>query len=132
MDSKKRILSVLGILALGLSLILGGCSQFQSSENEKQNSKSIVEGIEMTLKEILRIFEKFGVKPIESCEKSFDPNYHQAVMREESDAYSENTVLRELQKGYLLHDRLLRPAMVVVTAPMTAEKKEEEGNSSQE
>lgn len=104
----------------------------QSTETEKQNSESIVEGIEMTLKEILRIFEKFGVKPIESFEKSFDPNYHQAVMREESDAYSENTVLRELQKGYLLHDRLLRPAMVVVTAPVATDKKDNEEKDSQE
>ena len=69
----------------------------------------------MTLSEILKIVEKFGVKPIESVEQTFDPNFHQAVMQEEAADYPEQTVLKELQKGYLIHDRLLRPAMVVVS-----------------
>ena len=74
-----------------------------------------MEGVELTLKEVLRILENFGVKPIDALEVAFDPNYHQAVMQEASEDHPEQTVLRELQKGYLLHDRLLRPAMVVVS-----------------
>ena len=75
----------------------------------------LVEGVDMTLKELLKIFEKAGVKPIDAVDQPFDPNLHEAVMQEESADVPENTVIRELQKGYQIHDRLLRPAMVVVS-----------------
>ena len=77
--------------------------------------EALAEGVEMTLKELLKIFQRFGVTPIEALEQPFDPNHHEAVMQEPSDAYPTNTVIRELQKGYLLRERLLRPAMVVVS-----------------
>ncbi len=85
-----------------------------SSDNEGAKSR-VVEGIDMTLKEILKIFEKFAVKPIKSLGEKFDPTYHQAVSQEETDDYPDDTVTRELQRGYMLHGRLLRPAMVVVS-----------------
>lgn len=75
----------------------------------------LLEGVDLTLKEILKIFEKFNVKPIEALEQEFDPAVHQAVLQEASADHSENTVIREFQKGYTIHDRLLRPAMVVVS-----------------
>ena len=87
----------------------------ESSSNDKHVSNSMVEGVNMTLKEILKIFEQFGVKRFESIGNTFDPNLHQAVMQEETDAFPENTVSKELQKGFMIHDRLLRPAMVVVS-----------------
>lgn len=74
----------------------------------------VVEGVSMTRDEIMKIFSKYGVTPVEAVGESFDPAYHQAIMQEETDAHPENTVVSEMQKGYLLHDRLLRPAMVVV------------------
>jgi len=77
--------------------------------------EALAEGVEMTLKELLKIFQRFGVTPIEALAQPFDPNHHEAVMQEPSDAYPTNTVIRELQKGYLLRERLLRPAMVVVS-----------------
>ena len=73
------------------------------------------EGLEMTLKGLLGSLEKHGVEPIEALKKPFDPNFHHAVMQEESDKYPENTVSQELQRGYMIRDRLLRPAMVVVS-----------------
>jgi molecular chaperone GrpE len=76
---------------------------------------SLVEGVDMTLKELLKIFENAGVKPIEAVDQPFDPNLHEAVMQEECADIPENTVIRELQRGYQIHDRLLRPAMVVVS-----------------
>ncbi|MBC8199224.1 MAG: nucleotide exchange factor GrpE [Desulfobacteraceae bacterium] len=88
-----------------------------SSNDAKQANSGLVEGVDITLKEILKIFEKFNVKPVESLKKRFDPNFHQAVMTEETDDYTEHTVINELQKGYMMHDRLLRPAMVVVSMP---------------
>ena len=68
----------------------------------------------MTLDEILKIFSKFGVTPIDATGKDFDPTFHQAIMQQETDEHPENTVVSEMQKGYLLRDRLLRPSMVVV------------------
>lgn len=87
----------------------------ESSSNDKNANNSMVEGVNMTLKEILKVFEQFGVKRFESIGKTFDPSLHQAVMQEETKEYPDNTVLKELQKGYMIHDRLLRPAMVVVS-----------------
>jgi molecular chaperone GrpE len=77
----------------------------------------LLDGVELTRKEILKVFENFHVEPIDALGKPFDPNFHEAVMREESDEHPENTVVNELQKGYLVHDRLLRPSMVVVAMP---------------
>ncbi|MBW1745619.1 MAG: nucleotide exchange factor GrpE [Deltaproteobacteria bacterium] len=86
-----------------------------SSKDEGISNNSLIEGIDMTLKELLKIFEKFGVKQVESMEKPFDPNFHQAVMQEETDKHPHNTVINELQKGYIINERLLRPATVVVS-----------------
>jgi molecular chaperone GrpE len=68
----------------------------------------------MTHREIIKVFEKFNVKPISAKGQPFDPTFHEAVMQEESGEYPDNTVINELQKGYLIHERLLRPSMVVV------------------
>lgn len=87
----------------------------QSTNGEKQEVGCVIAGVEMTLKALLKIFEKFSVKVIEAEGKPFDPNFHQAMMQEASDTHPENTVIREFQKGYMLHDRLLRPSMVVVS-----------------
>ena len=88
----------------------------QSSANIGEDGNSCIsEGVELTLKEILRVLERYGVKPVEAVGKPFDPVFHEAVMQEVSDETPENTVLKEFQKGYALHERLLRPAMVVVS-----------------
>jgi len=86
-----------------------------SSVQNRDTENPVLKGVEITLRELLKVSEKFGVKPIESLEKEFNPAFHEAVMAEESDKYPENTVLKELQKGYMLHDRLLRPATVIVS-----------------
>ena len=77
-------------------------------------SQGLIDGVKLTVDEILRIFANFGVTPIEAVGEPFDPALHQAMQQEESDGYPENTVTQEFQKGYRFHDRLLRPAMVVV------------------
>ena len=105
----KEMLSVVDNLELAIH---------SADENHKQAS-SLREGLNLTLKEILRVFEKFQVTPIESKGQAFDPTYHEAVMQEETDEFPENTVVTEMQKGYLIHDRLLRPSMVVVAKPKT-------------
>ncbi|MBT8358967.1 MAG: nucleotide exchange factor GrpE [Deltaproteobacteria bacterium] len=87
-----------------------------SSNGNSSVDKCMTDGVNLTLREILKVFEKFNVKPIESIGQPFDPNFHQAMMQEETDDYPENTVITELQKGYMIHDRLLRPSMVVVAS----------------
>jgi molecular chaperone GrpE len=89
-------------------------------------------GVEMTLKGLKDSLEKFGVVPMEALEKAFDPNYHQAVSQEESDKYPENIVTQELQKGYMLGDRLLRPPMVVVSKKPENKLKAESANHKNE
>ena len=96
--------------------------------NNESAFNGMLEGVQMTLKGLLERLEKFGVVPIHSLDKPFDPNFHQAVMQEESQERPENTVSQELQKGYMMSDRLLRPAMVVVSKKVGAksEAKSEE------
>lgn len=104
----------------------------ESSSNDKHVSNSMVEGVNMTLKEILKVFEQFGVKRFESIGNTFDPNLHQAVMQEETDTFPENTVSKELQKGYMISDRLLRPAMVVVSKKITEPENRENSTQKKE
>jgi molecular chaperone GrpE len=89
----------------------------KSAREEGNGQESLVDGIDLTLKEILRVLNKFGVQAVEALNQPFDPAFHQAVVGEESDKHPKNTVIQELQKGYTLHDRLLRPSMVVVAKP---------------
>lgn len=95
-----------------------------SSTEKKSEEKGLMGGVKLTYKEIVKLFETFNVKPVEAENKPFDPNFHQAVTQEENDDLPENTVTQVLQKGYLLQDRLLRPAMVVVSKKTAKENKE--------
>ncbi len=74
------------------------------------------QGLALTLRELQRVLEKFHVKPIEAEGQPFNPEFHEAILQEETAAVAPNTVLRVMQRGYLLNDRLLRPALVVVSA----------------
>jgi molecular chaperone GrpE len=71
-------------------------------------------GVELIHKQMLETLRKRGVTPIETLGADFDPNFHQAVIHEESTQHREGEVMEELQRGYVVGDRLLRPAMVKV------------------
>lgn len=71
-------------------------------------------GIQLTLKQLEHLLEKNGVKSIEPAGQPFDAHFHEAMLAEENDEMTPNTIIRVLQKGYLLHGRLIRPALVVV------------------
>lgn len=79
-----------------------------------ENPDGLMEGIKITLNQVLQVLEKFGVTPIASVGEPFDPSKHEAMMQVESTDHEPNTVVSELQKGYFLNDRLIRPAMVSV------------------
>jgi molecular chaperone GrpE len=75
---------------------------------------SFMEGLEMVHQGFLKALERFGVTPLVSVGQPFDPAFHNAVMQEENPEVPDCSITKELQKGYLMHQRLLRPAMVVV------------------
>jgi molecular chaperone GrpE len=81
---------------------------------QQEAGSALLEGVENVLKGFLQVITKFGVTPIQALGEKFDPAFHNAVMQQEDDSVEDQTVIQELQKGYLLKSRLLRPAMVVV------------------
>lgn len=82
----------------------------------KSNSdmESFSRGVEMIFRQMMTILEKEGLRPIEAVGKPFDPNLHEAVLQEDSEEHAENIVIEELQKGYYLKDKIIRPSMVKV------------------
>jgi molecular chaperone GrpE len=83
-------------------------------ETPDETFKNLILGVEMTEKELLRVFEAQGIKRIESLNKKFDAHFHQAMFEVESEA-EPGLVVQVLQEGYTLHDRLLRPSLVGVS-----------------
>lgn len=81
---------------------------------QQDTPASFLEGLEMVHQGFLKALAQFGVTPIVSVGQPFDPVYHHAVMEAEAPPEEEGKVVKEMQKGYLFHQRLLRPAMVVV------------------
>jgi len=102
----------------------------KSSKETENGDDHLIDGVELIRKEILKVFEKFNIQQIDALGKAFDPRFHEAVMREETSKYNENTVINELQKGYLMHDRLVRPSMVVVAMPKNKKSDQNEDSSS--
>jgi molecular chaperone GrpE len=84
--------------------------------SSEESMSAVIEGVELTLSMLMAALKKFGVSPIETTGKMFDPAYHQAMTQVESAEHASNTVVEEFQKGYMLNDRLLRPAMVSVAS----------------
>ena len=80
-----------------------------------ENTEGLLDGVRMTLKSFLDLLARFGAAPFESVGSVFDPNRHEAVFQEKNSELPDMTVTRELQKGYTLKDRLLRPARVGVS-----------------
>ncbi len=85
------------------------------AKSENKDFDSMIEGLEMVSKMTHEVFEKFGVSRVNTVGEVFDPNIHQAVGVVQSDSVPENHVVEECLGGYLLHDRIIRPAMVRVS-----------------
>ncbi len=79
--------------------------------------QSLVAGVKLTIQQLLQSLNKFGLSSIESVGKPFDPAVHEAMMVVATDQHEPNQVVEEFHKGYLLHDRLIRPAGVSVSKP---------------
>ena len=90
-------------------------SAINEEEEHSQSIKNLIEGLLMVKKELSTALEKNGITKIDSLDKKFDPNLHQAMMEIENNDLDEGVVVQEIQTGYMMHERLLRPAMVGVS-----------------
>jgi len=104
---------------------------FQNDEKLKANNDfdKIIDGMEIIKKDIISIFKKNGIEVIESLNKKFDPNFHQAMLEVEDNSKESGLVVQEIQKGYMMKGRLLRPSMVGVTKKKL-ENSEKEANKA--
>lgn len=87
----------------------------EAHEGEESGSGTLLDGVHLTLKMIYAAFAKFGIEQVSPESQLFNPELHQAVSTETDPSVKPNTVLKVLQKGYLLNNRLIRPALVVVS-----------------
>ena len=103
-------------------------TSFKNDESLKNNKDldKIIDSIEIVKKDLVSIFKKNGIVPIECINKKFDPNFHQAMIEVENNTKEPGTVVQEIQKGYLMKDRLLRPSLVGVAKKR--EEKEKKGD----
>lgn len=86
-----------------------------SHAQNDENSSALVEGLELTRDGLMKALEKAGLKEVEALGKPFDPNFHESVSQQIDDTVAPGHVIMELQKGYLLNGRLMRPSMVVIS-----------------
>ena len=97
---------------------------------ETEALKKTLEHLDIIRKDLISIFEKNNIKPIDSINKKLDPNFHQAMMEIEDDTKEPGTIIQEIQKGFTMKDRLLRPSLVGVSKKVA--KKEEKTQENQE
>lgn len=101
----------IGELALALLPVVDNLERALEATGEESSLKM---GVELTYQQFLATLERMGIEKIEALNNDFDPNFHEAVLLEEAGEENKGKVIAEIQKGYILNDRLLRPAMVKV------------------
>ena len=101
-------------LATNLLPALDNFERAMKVEADNEQTKSLLQGMEMVYNQIVEALKNEGVEAIEAVGKEFDPHLHQAVMQVEDENFDSNIVVEEFQKGYMLKDRVIRPAMVKV------------------
>ena len=105
------------------------------NDNELKNTealKKIIEHLEIINKDMLSILKKNNIEVIKSINEKLDPNFHQAMMEVEDDAKDPGTIVQEIQKGFMMKDRLLRPALVCVSKKTQKSNENSEKNDQKE
>ena len=92
---------------------------------DKDTLKKLIEHIDIINKDMISIFKKNNIEPIKALNEKLDPNLHQAMMEVEDDTKDQGTIVQEIQKGFMMKDRLLRPSLVAVSKKKVEEKHEE-------
>lgn len=100
----------------GLLPVLDNFDRALAVTTDNEETKSLIQGMEMVHRQLQDVLKNEGVEVIETVGQSFDPHLHQAVMQVQEEGYESNQIVAELQKGYKLKDRVVRPAMVQVNA----------------
>ena len=100
--------------------------------DSSQDINKFVEGIKLIEEQLFKVLGKYGVEPIETVGKAFDPNLHEAVMEEENNELPHHTIIDEFQKGFLLKERVIRPSKVKVSKRTIEEEAEEKEEKSDE
>ena len=95
---------------------------------ETEALKKILDHLNVIKKDLISIFEKNDIKPIDSLNKKLDPNFHQAMIEIEDDTKEPGTIIQEIQKGFTIKDRLLRPSLVGVSKKVEKNDKNEENS----
>ncbi len=114
-EKEEHMKYALEAFAKELLPFLDNLERAVESAKENQDLEALLQGLELTLSGYLKTLEKFGLKVFAAEGQRFDPNIHEALGVEEAHDVEENTVIKELLKGYKLHERVLRPALVVVS-----------------
>ena len=117
--------------ALNLIDNLERSKQILSNDESLKNSESLkktLEHFDIINKDLISIFSKNNIKPIESLNKKLDPNFHQAMIEIEDDGKEPGTIIQEIQKGFTIKDRLLRPSLVGVAKKKLDKTKKDEEN----
>ena len=117
--------------ALNLIDNLERSKQILSNDESIKNSESLkktLEHFDIINKDLISIFSKNNIKPIESLNKKLDPNFHQAMIEIEDDEKEPGTIIQEIQKGFTIKDRLLRPSLVGVAKKKLVKTKKDEEN----
>jgi molecular chaperone GrpE len=102
-------------LILDILPVLDNFERAMSSSKDAKDIDSVISGIELIQKQLFEAMKKNGVEEIEALDNVFDPNYHEAVQQIVNDEKPDHTVINELQKGYTLNGRVIRPSMVIVS-----------------
>ncbi len=92
---------------------------------DKDTLKKLIDHIDIINKDMISIFKKNNIEPIKAINEKLDPNLHQAMMEVEDDTKDQGTIVQEIQKGFMMKDRLLRPSLVAVSKKKIEEKHEE-------
>ena len=105
-------------------------SSFQNDEKFKQNKDfpKIIEAFDVIEKDLIKIFERNGIEQINCLNKKFDPNFHQAMLEIDDDSKEAGTIIQEIQKGYTMKERLLRPSLVGITKFILEDTKKDKEN----
>ena len=95
---------------------------------DKDTLKKLIEHIDIINKDMISIFKKNNIEPIKAINEKLDPNLHQAMMEVEDDTKDQGTIVQEIQKGFMMKDRLLRPSLVAVSKKKVEEEQNNEKN----
>ena len=117
--------------ALNLIDNLERSKQILSNDESLKNSESLkktLEHFDIINKDLISVFSKNNIKPIESLNKKLDPNFHQAMMEIDNDQKEPGTIIQEIQKGFTIKDRLLRPALVAVAKKTQNDEEKDQQN----